>query len=381
MSKRRVLFFTTSMGGGGAESHALRLMNALDRERFAPSLAVSRRGGSYEKFLADDTAIIDVGTLPTKSSTGRLISAAPGLVALLERERFDLMVSLMDTPNIVALGAAVFAGRHAPPVLACVQIPPSIEYARSRAGKLVLPTLARLYPNAARVIALSYGVERDLQTLFPHLTNLVTIHNACVDERVLKAAATEAEGVSDDGGPAFVAVGRLTYQKGYPYLLDAFSIVRKKHRCQLWILGQGPDRAALEQRIAELGIGDSVHLLGFRDNPQAYMARAHAFVLSSLYEGFGNVVAEALAVGTAVVSTDCPHGPSEIFEHDKSGLLVPVKDAPALAAAMSRILEEPGLRERLGAAGRERATAFTGEAIARKYEQLFEQVLSERAPS
>jgi len=143
----------------------------------------------------------------------------------------------------------------------------------------------------------------------------------------------------------------------------------------LWILGEGPDRPALEQQIADLSLGDSVRLLGFRDNPYSYMASADLFVLSSIFEGFGNVVAEALACGTAVVATDCPYGPSEIITDGVSGLLVPPRDPAALAEAIVRVLTDPELRSALAQEGKRRSRDFTAETISGQYAKVFEDVL------
>jgi glycosyltransferase involved in cell wall biosynthesis len=148
--------------------------------------------------------------------------------------------------------------------------------------------------------------------------------------------------------PVVLAVGRLTPTKDFPTLLRAFAQVRQALPARLIILGEGknPEESAARQielmeMAAELGIAADVALPGFVINPLAYMARASVFVLSSVWEGFGNVIAEALACGCPVVSTDCPDGPGEILERGRYGRLVPVGDHGAMAAAILETLRGP----------------------------------------
>jgi glycosyltransferase involved in cell wall biosynthesis len=134
--------------------------------------------------------------------------------------------------------------------------------------------------------------------------------------------------------PVFLSIGRLFSAKDFPTLLKAFALVRQKMNAKLVVLGEGEERSNLEQLIRQLNIKDDVDLHGFVDNPYKYIANSSSFVLSSKYEGFGNVLVEALALGKPIVSTDCPSGPSEILDGGKYGKLVPVGDVDALAQAM-----------------------------------------------
>jgi glycosyltransferase involved in cell wall biosynthesis len=134
-------------------------------------------------------------------------------------------------------------------------------------------------------------------------------------------------------------VGRLQQQKDYPTLLHAFAQVRQTRPVHLLILGEGKERAQLEELIKKLGLEDDVSMPGFVMNPYAYMARASMFVLSSRWEGLPTVLIEALCCGTPVVSTDCPSGPREILKDGQYGQLVPVGEANALAQAIASTLD------------------------------------------
>jgi glycosyltransferase involved in cell wall biosynthesis len=135
----------------------------------------------------------------------------------------------------------------------------------------------------------------------------------------------------------------------------------------------------VERQAAGLGLADAVRFLGFQRNPFAFMAAADLFVLSSRWEGFANVVAEAMACGAPVVAADCPHGPGEIIQDGVNGLLARPGDPESLAAAMLRALEDPGLRGRLAAAGRVRSARFHAERVAAEYGALFAELAARRA--
>lgn len=182
---------------------------------------------------------------------------------------------------------------------------------------------------------------------------------------------------TDDRVPVILGVGRLAKQKDFPTLLRAFAKVRATRPCRLIILGEGEERRRLQTLARTLGIEIDFDLPGFVPNPFAYMSRAAALVLPSAFEGFGNVVAEALAVGTPVVTTDCRHGPREILSDGNYGPLVPVGDSNALAQGIQRTLETPPERDRL----RARAQAFTTEAIADQYLATFGRSSAILAPA
>lgn len=218
--------------------------------------------------------------------------------------------------------------------------------------------LNRAYRHSAGVIAISAGQAADFRDIagVPAEENRIhVIHNSVITPHTRKLAAAPLDDPwlprQPGSPPVILSAGRLAPQKDYPTLLEAFAILRRQRPARLLILGEGPDRAALETQARALGITADLRLPGFVSNPFAYMTHADLFALSSRWEGFGNVLAEALALGAPVVATDCPSGPAEILDGGRYGPLVPPGDAPALAAAMARTLEDPLPRETLRAAG------------------------------
>jgi glycosyltransferase involved in cell wall biosynthesis len=169
-----------------------------------------------------------------------------------------------------------------------------------------------------------------------------------------------------------IAVGRLTEQKRFDRLLNAFALLKKEIKnVRLIVLGKGELFEKLNNLANELNIKDYVEFAGFQKNPWAWVSKAKIFVLSSDYEGFGNVIVEAMACGTPVISTNCLSGPNEIITHGKNGLLVPPADEKALAEAMRSLLENNKLRIMLAEEGKRRARDFRLEKILPQYERLF----------
>jgi glycosyltransferase involved in cell wall biosynthesis len=367
-----VLFVTTALGGGGAEKHLLRVANHLDRERFRVSLALVKPEGEFEHALAGDVRKFYLNATRKGSTTLRALQSVGPLRRLMRSERPALVFSVIDLANLLS----VYAARGVEPrpkVVLGVQTPPSIAYdSMHPVSKLILRLMPRMYPSADQVVAISKGVAEDIASLVPRTRGRVTvIHNAGVEPDVREMAR---EGMSSDerpDAPLIVACGRLKPLKGFAHLIDALAEVRKSVPAHLWIIGEGTQRAYLESKIARLGLRHCVRLLGFQRNPYRYMAAADLFALSSHFEGFGNVIVEAMACGTPVVATDCPYGPREIIEDGENGLLVEPASAASLARGILRVLRDEGLKRRLTSKGLERARDFEAQSIADEYGGLF----------
>ncbi len=368
-----VLFYASTLGGGGAEKHLLRLANHLDREKFRVSLALIRGAGQFEPVVAADVTKYYLTRNTNGSSTIGMLKSVRPLRRIMERDRPDLVFSVLELANFANIFAA--RGIESPPkIVVGVQTPPSIAYRRAMhpISRLIFRLIPVIYPRADKVVALSQGVAKDLLLIASGTKNRVAvIHNAGVDSELREKLGEEISANHLPGRPLLVACGRLKALKGFDYLLDALVEVRKTFPANLLIIGEGEERSSLEMKIKRLRLGDSVRLLGFQENPFKYMAAADLFVLSSLYEGFGNVIVEAMACGVPVVATDCPYGPREIIEDGVNGILVPPADVSGLAAGILRVLGDASLQARLSHNGRERAQDFDAQNIADAYGELF----------
>jgi glycosyltransferase involved in cell wall biosynthesis len=180
------------------------------------------------------------------------------------------------------------------------------------------------------------------------------------------------------GRSVLVAVGRLTPQKGFDMLVDAFARVSKDHPAwDLHIWGEGPERDALRARIDRAGLDSRIFLRGLSSEPGSWLMEASAFVLSSRYEGFPNVLGEALAAGLPVVATDCDFGPTDLILDGENGMLVEPDSVPALAAGLDRLLADEGLRNRFRAKAPEVVERYAFERIFRAWDEVLTSLLSD----
>lgn len=376
-----VLFYTSSLGGGGAEKHVQRIANAIREMGHQVTVAIARSGGSYEQDLSDEVEMITLSEGWLDSSTWRLMRSVRPLRKYISEHCPDVVCSVMDHVNVRLL-RALSGLEDPPPAVISVQNNPERRFGE-KAGwrnRLLHWRMQQSYDEADQIVALSQGVAQQLVEMgLADSDRLTVIHNAGLDDEIYETKELPINERAVPGEPLVIACGSLTEQKGYPYLLDAFHRVRGKREAKLWILGEGEQREYIESEISALGLEEDVELLGFRDNPFKFMAAADVFVLSSLWEGFGNVVVEAMACGTPVVSTDCPYGPGEIITHGETGLLVSPADSKALAEALLRVLDDRELRERLAENGRERARDFHAAEIGRQYLELFRELVPEKS--
>jgi glycosyltransferase involved in cell wall biosynthesis len=175
------------------------------------------------------------------------------------------------------------------------------------------------------------------------------------------------------------AAGRLCYQKNFDLLIDSWQSVHRLHPD--WILeiwGDGPDKLRLQQKILDLRLEESVYLKGYEHCLITRLASSSIFVLSSLYEGFGLVIVEAMSCGVPVVSTACPCGPKDIISEGENGYLVPVGDRSALADRISRLIEDSNLRKQMGASALKTSQQYSMNRIIGQWMSLFEELLAER---
>jgi glycosyltransferase involved in cell wall biosynthesis len=222
------------------------------------------------------------------------------------------------------------------------------------------------YRRADAVVGISEGVADGIaKTAGMRRDEIRVIYNPIFSERIQVLAKESVPWPMgrDENPVRLIAIGRLSPQKDLPTLLEAFNIFRKKMPAQLVILGEGKERKELEAEIQEQGLVGWVHLLGYVNNPYAYLSAAHVFFSSSLWEGLPTVHVEALACGCQVVSTDCPSGPSEILAGGKYGRLVPVKDPQALADAIEQAFKDPLPKDVL----RKRAEYFSFDRAVDEY--------------
>ncbi len=372
VSSSRLAFFIPHLHGGGAERVTVSLIKGLVARGFPVDLVLVNRGeGAYQKEIPQRCRIVDL-------RARRALTSIPAFIRYLKRERPRVVITALTHVNVAALIARALSRVRVPLIVTeHSAFSASHPYAERQSTARFLPPLMRwLYPKADFVVGVSQGVIDDLKRVLRFDSEKFrVIYNPIVDEELLRKAQEPLDHPWFQEGepPVILAAGRLHISKDFPNLLRAFSLVRKEIPSRLVILGEGEERKELENLAQELGIHEHLHLPGFVENPYKYMKHATVFVLSSQWEGFGNVLVEAMACGCPVVSTDCPSGPREILRDGEYGVLVPPKDPEKLAQGILRVLENQDLRRELSEKGKKRSLDFTVEKAVEGYVRLVEE--------
>lgn len=336
---------------------------------------LAQKEGPYLDKISKKVHVVDLKTKRTLLSLFRL-------ARYLKKEKPAVLISSMVRPNIIAV-LAKFLARSETKVIARVANTLSLSFRGTHWSKRWLRKYGTVifYKWTDKIVANSYGSADDLvKNIRIPQEKIKAIYNPTVTPGIFEKIRKEIEHpwLKNRKQPVILGVGSLFLQKDFPTLIKAFVKLRKKRNAKLIILGEGKERKKLEKLIQSLGIKEDVDMPGFVKNPYAYMARADVFVLSSLWEGFGNVIVEAMACGCPVVSTNCQSGPSEILQNGKYGILVLTANPEALAKSIFRLLDDPKLQQRLSKGGKKRAKDFDIKKIIREYESLFLEILKRR---
>jgi glycosyltransferase involved in cell wall biosynthesis len=354
--------------------------------RFHLDLApeMEKLGVEYELFSVG----IGVDGFPVEDPGIRLSVGFPqgmrrryGLPVMLGRlaraiRRADVVATGWEAGQPFDLGfLAAKAGRK--PIVASVQNNPLAALAEHNPTRWPSGLTKWGYPRVDAAVCVSNGLVPAVEKMGVRSDLVRVIPNGIKLDRV-KAMAAEPAPDWVPQSPLLLGVGRLTWQKGFDLLIRAHSrVVKRGLSHNLIIVGDG-DREPLERLAAELGVSESVLLPGFLENPFPILARASLFCLPSRYEGWGLVLAEALALGVPVVAADCVSGPSEVTEGGLYGELVQPESVGELEAAIVRHLTDPTILEAKARLASEQAESFSVSNRAAAYASLFEEVLSRR---
>lgn len=363
---RKIAILLPDLGGGGAERVNLDLAHEFARRGYSVSFVLMQATGEY--FLEAQThfTVHDLGVARARQMPFALARY------LRERRPDALLVAMWPLTTIVPVATRLsgFRGR----VVVSEHNTLSVQYKNlGPAHHIALrASMALGYRFADALVGVSEGVVQDIAKLANMREDIFsTIHNPVAPRPTPSqntlAAIDKLWGVRK--GRRILTVGSFKAQKNHPLLLQAFAKFAQSSDARLMFLGTGAAEAVLRSMVDQLGLADRVIFAGFNPDPTPFYMTADLFTLSSDYEGFGNVIVEALACGIPVVSTDCPSGPAEILENGRFGILVPVNDASALAAAMSTSLSSQHDTEAL----KRRAADFAPEHAAKRYLELLKQ--------
>lgn len=334
---RTVMLVIRNLEVGGAERVFIRLANYLARRGIPTHIVCLNNGGPLSDSLDSDVKLHVLGAESIRRSARRFRS-------LVREIGPDVVISTLPQVNLLVILSLRFFLRK-PKVIVREANDPVAEYPfRLPFRRLVLKLTGLIYNQADAVLAVSDGVAKSLtMNLGVPTSRIISLPNASLDDSIKQLARKDLPAGAAQFMAGFehrvICVARFTEQKDHVTLLEAFARVAASRDAALILIGHGPLETKIRQRAQNLGLADRVLFVTQESNPYRWMSRSSLTALSSRWEGSPNVLVESLALGTPVVSTDCPSGPREILGDGRWGRLVPVGAAEDLAREICAALE------------------------------------------
>lgn len=333
LNNQNVAIILHDLRMGGAERVMLQLAEALSKDGVPVELILAHAEGALLSKVPENVRIVDL-------NVNNPLTMLVKVIQYLRVNKPKALISPFEVTSLVAV-LAKFLSRTSTRIVVRLSVALS-KHKRVWFKKLLERIAVSLfYRFADAIIAVSHGVANDFSLYTGISVNrIIVIYNPIISEQFMrdKDEALDQPLLNNDHLPTILGVGRLTEQKDFHTLINAFALVEKKRPTRLIILGEGEERKTLEAMARQLNIQDSVHFPGIVLNPMAFMKKASVFVLSSRWEGLPGALIQALACGCPVVSTDCPSGPAEILDKGKYGYLVPVGNVEAMTSAIEAVL-------------------------------------------
>lgn len=339
MKNKHLAIVVSFSGNGGVEKMMVNLINQIATyAELKIDLLLIRDSSDFLKLLSPEVNQIKLGSRHSASSI------FPIRRYLLNNHPDAILVA-KERAGKSALIARFLAGNSCKVVLRL-----GTNLSTAMQGKSWLSRFFRFqsirffYPHFNAIVAVSQGVARDTQQISGVLMdNIHVIRNPVITDKLLTLSQIPPAHpwLVEKTDPVILGIGRLTRQKGFDTLIRAFALINQTIPSRLVILGDGNLRQQLVDLAIELGVGDRVDFPGFSDNPYSILRAADLFILSSRWEGSPNALTEAMALGTQIVSTNCPSGPSELLQQGNIAPLVAVDDVEALAEAAIEVLRNP----------------------------------------
>jgi glycosyltransferase involved in cell wall biosynthesis len=373
----KLLFLLPTYTFGGAERTSLNLLNGIDKSRFRICLVTSKniyqnfQNIDIEKFLS----IEDLGMGVWFNSLRRFMHDMKKVVFLLKTEKPDIAFGMMHYPSSLLVFAKKLYGLDVKVIVS--PRGPSTEYLKyfekKFFRKIYLKGIFSFFCKYADgLVIASHGMKEEcIRHFHADSARTIVIPNS-VDFYEIKIKAEENIDIDIPSGFQLISTsGRLEREKNIPFLLKAFSLIRKTEKIRLMIIGDGTERKNLERLSRELNIEEDVVFVGYQGNPYKFIKRSDIFVHTCLFEGFANSIIEAMACGVPVITVDCPYGPKDIIKHGENGYLVPMNDEEALIRSIKTLLHDRALRISLAQRGSERALDFSTNTMVENYENFF----------
>lgn len=372
MKKHNLLFVISSLNGGGAERVLIKLLENLDEKKFNFFLAVNSFSGEYVQDIPKHVNIFKI--------EGAFYQKLLKLNRIIKKQKIDLAIGCMVSSNLLLLTVKFFLNKRLK-IISTEHNNPSRNYIPSPIkvkSYLKKHFITFFYPYSDRIISVSNGIRNELFHNYKiNLNKISTIHNpASIEDISIKKKETVKIFENNTDIKTIVAVGRLVPQKGYFDMLEIMSELKKRIKVRLIILGEGDQREALQDKIDELNLTDCVELIGFVDNPWAYISKSDVYLSTSYWEGFHMSIVEAMACGVFPIVSDCDYGPREIIVDNEMGALIQVGEINHFVDTLFEFLsKEDNSKSILKCI--KRANDFDTPIIVQKYNQHITNVLNE----
>lgn len=366
----KILFFIdTTLASGGAEKVLRELVNNMDQSKFEITVHTLWKEDA-EKYLVPGIRYRYIFDKKTRINERRFqLEAALGCVYPMHlADDYDIEVAYLEFGPTKVLAGSTNKKAKKVAWIHC-NLLKEIRNVDDFAKKA-----QKWYHKYDRVVCVSNLIREGYRKLFGNQTESITLYNT-VDDTAIRQKSEEALPKEvNKTRPAVVTVGRLYPVKGYDRLLEAHrQLIRDGFDHDLWILGEGPERASLEAFITKHGLEDNAHLLGFYDNPYPFMREADVVVCSSYSEGFSTMVTEALILGKSVVTTPCS-GMDELLGDSAFGLITE-DSVEGIYQGMKKMLENPELRAQYARKAAVRGRDFSKDKLVKQTERFFEELL------
>lgn len=347
----KIALIINSLSSGGGERVAATLSQGFAKQYDVTMVVFDSRNIDYEF----GGQLVDLNCPEKPSIPGKsynLLKRAYKLRKLFNDQNFDHIFGFMESANY-------------PSILASRKTIASLHIDFNFLNKIERALVRHTYPQAKWVAPVSDDIANTLRQQLK-LKNVARIYNPVPFEEVIELGNAPFE----HPRKFIVAVGRLTYQKHFDLMIDAFAESKTQAHCDLIILGDGELREALQDQINRLGMQGKIHLPGRLKNPFRYMKNAEFMVLSSRAEGFPMVMIEALTLKCPVIATDCPTGPREIIQHEMNGLLIEMDNKQLLTESIDQLYFDEALRKTLSDNAQDSVTHLSVENICNEWVKL-----------
>ena len=372
-NKCKLMFFVYIFGQGGAERIILNILNHIDNTKYDIYLVLGEKSdkNQYLSYLSNRNVKISYLNVPL----GQYDQAINSLAQKINQINPDILFTEAKYTNSIAFHAKKLSNNNHTKLIFREAVNRSACHDENLMQKIKTSFHYNFGPQ--RIICISNGVASDLINHYGIRRRKITIIHNPADLTFIKEKASEPISnrvFNKIKGKKIITIGRLSPSKNQKLLLEAINKI-KKNNVSLINLGSGELDADLKAYCKENQIRN-VYFLGNVPNPYQFLKASDLFVLSSIREGFGNVIVEAMATGTPVISTDCPSGPKEIIGDNKFGLLVPINNADALSSTILKMLDSPKLMHQYSNLGKKRSQDFNIDNVIKSYEKVIDEVYS-----